>query len=153
VFVSVKDVAKHENEANDHRTMIAYKTRPTTSESMSSKTIARRRRKSVLRTDRQTLSSLEDTTESLEADVDLTNAEGKNSRVRASVSRLINLVRDYETEESVDDGSPNLAAEAATAGRQLFETVQRSEQNTELVNFREKRAESQQVEDKYLDVL
>ncbi|SIR96852.1 hypothetical protein SAMN05421858_4835 [Haladaptatus litoreus] len=31
--------------------------------------------------------------------------------------------------------------------------MQRSEQNTELVNFREKRAESQQVEDKYLDVL
>ncbi|WP_435157505.1 hypothetical protein [Haladaptatus sp. DFWS20] len=69
------------------------------------------------------------------------------------MSRLINLVRDYETEESVDDDSPNLAAEAANAGRQLFETVQRSEQNTELVNFREKRAESQQVEDKYLNVL
>ena len=34
-----------------------------------------------------------------------------------------------------------------------FETVQRSEQNTELVNFREKRIECQQVEDKYLDVL
>jgi hypothetical protein len=31
--------------------------------------------------------------------------------------------------------------------------VQHSEQNTELVNFREKRAESQQVEDEYLDVL
>ncbi|ODR80069.1 hypothetical protein BG842_03160 [Haladaptatus sp. W1] len=50
-------------------------------------------------------------------------------------SRLINLVGDYETEESVDDDSPNLAAEATTAGRQLFETVQHSEQNTELVNF------------------
>jgi DNA integrity scanning protein DisA with diadenylate cyclase activity len=73
--------------------------------------------------------------------------------VWASVSRLINLVRDYETEESVDDDSPNLTAEAANAGRQLFETVQRSEQTTELVNFREKCAESQQVEDKYLDVL
>ena len=104
--------------------------------------------------DRQKLSGLEATTESLEADVDdLTNAEEKNSRVRASVSRIINLVRDYETEESVDDESPNLAAEATNAGRQLFETVQRSEQNTELVNFREKRAESQQVEDKYLDIL
>ncbi|WP_227356110.1 hypothetical protein [Haladaptatus salinisoli] len=77
--------------------------------------------------------------------IDLTDAEEKNARMRASVSRLINPVRDYETEESVDDDSPNLAAEAANAGRQLFETVQRSEQNTELVNFREKRAESQQV--------
>ncbi|WP_435159848.1 hypothetical protein [Haladaptatus sp. DFWS20] len=104
--------------------------------------------------DRHKLSSLEDTTESMEADIDdLTEAEEKNARVRASVSRIINLVRDYETEESVDDGSPNLAAEATNAGRQLFETIQRSEQNTELMNFREKRAESQQVEDKYLDVL
>ncbi|MFH5801860.1 hypothetical protein [Haladaptatus sp. CMAA 1911] len=84
---------------------------------------------------------------------DLTKAEEKNSRVRASVSRIINPVRDYETGESVDDDSPNLAAEATNAGRQLFETIQRSEQNTELVNFREKRAESQQVEDKYLNAL
>jgi vacuolar-type H+-ATPase subunit I/STV1 len=104
--------------------------------------------------DRQQLSRLEDTTETIEADIDdLTDAEEKNTRVRASVSRLINLVRDYETEKSVDDDSPNLTAEAANAGRQLFETVQCSEQNTELINFREKRAESQQVEDKYLDVL
>ena len=42
---------------------------------------------------------------------------------------------------------------SSNADRQLFETIQRSEQNTELVNFREKRAESQQVEDKYLNVL
>jgi hypothetical protein len=88
------------------------------------------------------------------ADIDdLTDAEEKNSRVRESVSRLINLVRDYENEESVDDGLPILAAEASNAGRQVFETVQRWEQNTELVNSREKRAESQQIEDKYLDVL
>ncbi|WP_254663340.1 hypothetical protein [Haladaptatus sp. W1] len=104
--------------------------------------------------DRQTLGSLEEATETMESDIDdLTKAEEKNARVRASVSRIINLVRDYETEEGVDDDSPNLAAEATNAGRQLFETIQRSEQNTELVNFREKRAESQQVEDKYLDVL
>ncbi|WP_227380256.1 hypothetical protein [Haladaptatus halobius] len=103
---------------------------------------------------RQQLSSLTETTETIQADInDLTDAEEKNSQVRASVSRLINLVRDYKTEESVDDDSPNLVAEASNAGRQLFETVQRSEQNTELVNFREKRAESQQVEDKYLNVL
>ncbi|WP_433630976.1 hypothetical protein [Halomicrococcus sp. NG-SE-24] len=44
-------------------------------------------------------------------------------------------------------------AEAANADRQRFDTVERSEQNTELVNFREQRAESQQVEAKYLDVL
>ena len=104
--------------------------------------------------DRLQLSNLEETTETMESDIDdLTEAEEKNSRVRASVSRIINLVRDYETEESVDDGSTNLVAEASNVGRQLFETIQRSEQNTELVNFREKRAESQQVEDKYLDVL
>ncbi|WP_423743125.1 hypothetical protein V5735_00225 (plasmid) [Haladaptatus sp. SPP-AMP-3] len=104
--------------------------------------------------DRQQFGSLEDTTESMESDIDdLAEIEEKNARVRASVSRIINLVRDYETEESVDDESPNLAAEATNAGRQLFETIQRSEQNTELMNFREKRAESQQVEDKYLNVL
>ncbi|MFH5800507.1 hypothetical protein [Haladaptatus sp. CMAA 1911] len=39
------------------------------------------------------------------------------------MSQLINFVRDYETEESVDDESPNLAAETANAGRPLFETV------------------------------
>ena len=83
--------------------------------------------------------------------IGLTDAEEKNSRMQASISR--DFVQDYETEESVDDDSPNLAAEATNAGRQLFETVQRSEQNTGLVNFREKRAESQQVEDKYLNVL
>ncbi|WP_227377235.1 hypothetical protein [Haladaptatus halobius] len=104
--------------------------------------------------DRQQLSRLADTTETMQADIDeLIDAEEKNARIRASVSRLINLVRDYETEESVDDDSPNLVAEASNAGKQLFETVQRSEQNIELVNFREKRAESQQVEDKYLNVL
>ncbi|MFH5800495.1 hypothetical protein [Haladaptatus sp. CMAA 1911] len=67
--------------------------------------------------DRQKLGSLEETAESMQADIDdLTDAEEKNSRVRASVSRLINLVRDYETEESVDDDSPNLAAEASLSG-------------------------------------
>ncbi|WP_433630967.1 hypothetical protein [Halomicrococcus sp. NG-SE-24] len=44
-------------------------------------------------------------------------------------------------------------AEAANAGRQLVDTVERSEQNTALVNFRKQRAESQQVEANYLDVL
>ena len=77
----------------------------------------------------------------------------RNARVRASVSRLINLVRDYDSTGGVDDESPNLVAEAANAGRQLVDTVERSEQNTELVNVREQRAESQQVEAKYLDVL
>ncbi|WP_150123228.1 hypothetical protein [Haladaptatus sp. R4] len=76
----------------------------------------------------------------MEADInDLTDAEKKNARVRASVSRIINLVRNYETEEGVDDDSPNLAAEATNAGRQLFETVQCSEQNAGLVNCHEKR--------------
>jgi hypothetical protein len=103
---------------------------------------------------RQKLSSLEDTTGTTQTDIDdLIDGEEKNARIRASVSRLINLVRDYETEECVDDDSPNLVAEASNAGRQLFETVQRAERNTELVNFREKRAESQQIEDKYLNVL
>lgn len=60
---------------------------------------------------------------------ELTDAKDENIRVRAPVSRLINLVRDYETEESVDHNSPNLAADAANAGRQLLETIQRSEQN------------------------
>jgi DNA integrity scanning protein DisA with diadenylate cyclase activity len=66
---------------------------------------------------------------------------------------MIDFDQEKEIEESVDDDSPNLVAEASNAGRQLFETIQHSEQNTELINFREKRAESQQVEDKYLNVL
>jgi hypothetical protein len=56
----------------------------------------------------------------------LVDAEENNSRMRASVSQLVNFVRDYETEESVDDESPNLVAEASNAGHSLFETVQRS---------------------------
>ncbi|WP_433632643.1 hypothetical protein [Halomicrococcus sp. NG-SE-24] len=66
---------------------------------------------------------------------------------------MINLVRDYDSTEGVDDETEDLVAEAANAGRQRFETVERSEQNTALVNFREQRAEYQQVEAKYLDVL
>ena len=66
---------------------------------------------------------------------------------------MINRVRDYDSAKGVDDESPNLAAEAANPGHQLFETVERSEQNTVLVNVREQRAESQQAEEKYLDVL
>ena len=70
-------------------------------------------------------------TESMESNIDdFTDVEEKNARVRASVSRIINLVRDYETEESVDNDSPNLAAEATNAGCQLFQTVQRSEHLT-----------------------
>lgn len=49
--------------------------------------------------------------------------------------------------------SPTLVATAANAGRQLFETVERSEQNAERMNVREQRAESQQVEETPLDVL
>ena len=77
----------------------------------------------------------------------------RNARKRASVSRMINHVRDYDSTEGVDDASSNLVAEAANAGRQLVDTAERSEQNTELVNVREQRAESQQVEEKYLDML
>ncbi len=53
------------------------------------------------------------------------------------------IVRDYDSAESVDDESSNLVAEAAKVGRQLFETVGQSEQNTEFVTVREQRAESQ----------
>jgi hypothetical protein len=63
------------------------------------------------------------------------------------------LVRDYDSTEGVDDESPTLVAKVANAGRKLFDTVERSEQNTELVNVREQRAESQQVEETYLVVL
>ncbi|SIR97755.1 hypothetical protein SAMN05421858_4916 [Haladaptatus litoreus] len=104
--------------------------------------------------DRSRLSALEETTDEIQDDVDdLVDLEEKNARTRASITRIINLVRDYESADGVDDESDNLAAEASNVGRQLFETVQRSEQNTELMNFREKRVESQQIEDKYLAVL
>ncbi|RBI60312.1 hypothetical protein DMJ13_18420 [halophilic archaeon] len=71
----------------------------------------------------------------------------QNARMRAFMTRMINLVRDYNSAEGVDDEVPNLAAAAANAGRQCFQTVERSEQNTELVNFCEQSAESQQVEE------
>ncbi|RBI60071.1 hypothetical protein DMJ13_20615 [halophilic archaeon] len=45
--------------------------------------------------------------------------------VWGSVSRMINLVWDYDSAEGVDD-SPDLAAEAANIGRQRFETVEQS---------------------------
>ena len=123
MFVSVRDVSKHESEANDYRTMIARKTQ-TCDERVDELEDYRKEATKERAQDRQKLSSLEDTTETMESDIDdLTEAEEKNSRVRASVSRIINLVRDYETEESVDDDSPNLAAEATNAGRQLFETI------------------------------
>lgn len=77
----------------------------------------------------------------------------RNARKRVSVSRMINPVRDYDSTEGVDDETENLVAEAANAGRQLVETIERSEQNTELVTVPEQRAESQQVEETPLAVL
>ena len=58
------------------------------------------------------------------------------------MSRLVNRVRDYETEGSVDDESPNFAAEATNAGRQLFETVQRTEPRRDRVDLPNRRSGS-----------
>lgn len=54
-----------------------------------------------------------------------------NARVRALVSRIIDLIRDYKTKQSIDDDASNLAVEATTVGLQFFETIQSSKQNTD----------------------
>ncbi|GKZ14892.1 hypothetical protein HAL_27730 [Haladaptatus sp. T7] len=96
---------------------------------------------------------LEDENEQLRAK--LGEQEEQNQRVRASVSRIINDVREYSSEDgsSVDATSPNLVAEAANVGGELYDCIERSKENAGLLNFKTKRPESATVQEKYLNVL
>ena len=78
----------------------------------------------------------------------------RNQRIRASVSKLINTVREYEDpEEMTDEDDPSIVAEAANAADELYDTMERSRQNAGLLDFREKRPETAAITEKYLNVL
>lgn len=78
----------------------------------------------------------------------------RNQRARASVSKLINTVREYEDpEEMTDEDDPSMVAEAANAANELYDTIERARQNAGLLDFREKRPETAAVTEKYLNVL
>ncbi|WP_233274721.1 hypothetical protein [Haladaptatus cibarius] len=103
---------------------------------------------------------LEERVDELEAENDqlrteLDEEKEQNQRVRASVSRIINDVREYSLEDgsSVDASSPNLVAEAANVGGELYDCIERSRENAGLLNFKTKRPESATVQEKYLNVL
>lgn len=78
----------------------------------------------------------------------------RNQRVRASVSKLINTVREYDDPEKMtDEDDPSMVAEAANAANELYDTVERARQNAGLLDFREKRPETASISEKYLNVL
>jgi chromosome segregation ATPase len=95
---------------------------------------------------------LRDHVETLEDDLEAEHE--RNHRVRASVSKLINTVREYnDPEEATDADDPTMVAEAANAADELFDTIERARQNAGLLDFREKRPETAAVTEKYLKVL
>lgn len=95
---------------------------------------------------------LRDHVETLEDE--LAEEHERNQRVRASVAKLINTVREYEDpEEMTDEDDPAMVAEAANAADELYDTVERARQNAGLLDFREKRPETASITEKYLKVL
>jgi len=84
---------------------------------------------------------------------DLEDDKERNQRTRASVSRLINGVRDLPDAEGIDAESTTMVAEAANSADELHDTIERARENSGLLNFREKRPESASVNEKYLRVL
>ena len=85
---------------------------------------------------------------------DLEAERERNQRTRASVAKLINTVREYEDPEEMTDGDdPSMVAEAANAADELYDTMERAQQNAGLLDFREKRPETASITEKYLKVL
>ncbi|WP_458208534.1 hypothetical protein [Haladaptatus sp. NG-SE-30] len=96
---------------------------------------------------------LESETDQLDDDLD--DEIERNQRIRASVSRIINDVREYTSEDdsSVDATSPNIVAEAANVGQELHDTIDRAHQNASLLDFTTQRPEKDSIHEKYLNVL
>ncbi|WP_435156767.1 hypothetical protein [Haladaptatus sp. DFWS20] len=96
---------------------------------------------------------VETQTDHLQTDLEQENE--RNQRTRASLSRIINDVREYTSEDgsSVDANSPNIVAEAATVGQELHDTIQRSTENGSLLDFTTKRPANSSIHEKYLHVL
>jgi chromosome segregation ATPase len=95
---------------------------------------------------------LRDHVETLEDDLE--EEHQRNHRVRASVAKLINTIREYEDpEEATDANDPAMVVEAANAADELYDTVERARQNAGLLDFREKRPETASITEKYLKVL
>ena len=84
---------------------------------------------------------------------ELEDREKENKRTRASVSRIINGLRDLPEGERLDAESPNLVAEAANTADELYDTMERARQNAGLLDFKEQTPENASVTQKYLRVL
>ncbi|ODR79842.1 hypothetical protein BG842_03315 [Haladaptatus sp. W1] len=99
------------------------------------------------------LEDLESQTEDLQDDCE--EDRQQNHRIRASVSRIINDVREYTSEDgsSVDATSPTIVAEAATVGKELHDIIQRTTENASLLDFSTKRPANASIHEKYLSVL
>ena len=115
---------------------------------------------SELQTERERTIQLETRLEDLESQTedlqdDCKDDHQQNQRIRASVSRIINDIREYTSEDgsSVDATSPNIVAEAATVGKELHDTIQRTAENASLLDFTTKRPANAGIHEKYLHVL
>ncbi|WP_266081645.1 hypothetical protein [Haladaptatus caseinilyticus] len=113
-----------------------------------------------LATERDRTAALESCIDDLETvttdfQTELNREREQNQRIRASVSRIINDVRDYTSDDgsSVDATSPNIVAEAATVGKELHDTIERSTDNASLLDFTTKRPANTSIHEKYLHVL
>jgi dsDNA-specific endonuclease/ATPase MutS2 len=102
---------------------------------------------------RDRVAELEDEVEDLRDDYE--TEKSRNERVRASVSRIINTLREYEDDETIGPDDPQMVPEAANVGERLFDTIQRTEENEELIDFSQTARDggTRSVTDKYLDVL
>ncbi|SIR76352.1 hypothetical protein SAMN05421858_3700 [Haladaptatus litoreus] len=114
----------------------------------------------TLATERDRTATLESRIDDLETEnnhlqEELETEREQNYRIRASVSRIINDVREYTSEDgsSVDATSPNIVAEAATVGETLHDTIQRATDNASLLDFSTKRPTNSSIHEKYLTVL
>ncbi|GAA0240755.1 hypothetical protein ACFFQF_30875 [Haladaptatus pallidirubidus] len=114
----------------------------------------------IIATERDRTATLEDRIDELKTEntllqEELSNEREQNQRIRASVSRIINDVREYTCEDgsSVDATSPSIVAEAATVGETLHDTIQRSTENASLLDFTTKRPQNTGIHEKYLNIL
>lgn len=88
-----------------------------------------------------------------ELEDELEDQQERMERVGASISRLINTIRERPAGEGTDANDPSMVVEAANVADELYDTMERARQNAGLLDFREKRPETASITEKYLNVL
>lgn len=110
-------------------------------------------------TETQTLQSLAQKVEALEERVErveeekaelreeLDEEKAKNERARGAIAKLVNELREYDAteDEGVTTDDPEMTAEVATVAKELRETTETVEENTALIEWREKQGDIRQT--------